>query len=304
MGINGSNYAVSTWTISGARDGYVYVNDGNLTLGTDTTNKSVRIHTGGTLTANVVATFNSPGTISTNNTSGALVVTGGIGVSGNLSLATQSTSIAPLKFSAGSLLASQVAGAMEYDGYVLTFNANVNLGRSPIAQHVFTSGVGTNTTTSAALFPSANDTITVPVGTYLFECSFRADITTGPSATAAYLTFSPLGSGTATCSTSYSAVSTLNTTAPGVATVPSTATLTHVISTAQVYVGPVSTISTVAYRTTRIRGILRVTAQGTIIPTYGYSTSPTNSTTLYTDNYFSLTPLSGSGSTASVGQWA
>lgn len=59
LGINGNNYSVSTWTVSGAHDGYVYVNGGNLTLGTDTANKSVKVHVGGTLAANVVTTFNA-----------------------------------------------------------------------------------------------------------------------------------------------------------------------------------------------------------------------------------------------------
>lgn len=59
MGINGNNYVSSSWTISGANDGYVYINQGNLTLGTDTTNTAVKVHVGGTLAANVVATFNS-----------------------------------------------------------------------------------------------------------------------------------------------------------------------------------------------------------------------------------------------------
>jgi len=59
MGIHGNNYSSSSWTVSGANDGYVYINQGNLTLGTDTPNTTVKIHVGGTLSANVVTTFNS-----------------------------------------------------------------------------------------------------------------------------------------------------------------------------------------------------------------------------------------------------
>jgi len=84
MGINGSNYSVATWTVSGALDGYLYVNSGNLTLGTDTANKTVKIHTGGTLAANVVATFNAANTAATTTATGALVVAGGVGVSGTV----------------------------------------------------------------------------------------------------------------------------------------------------------------------------------------------------------------------------
>jgi len=63
MGINGNNFASSAWTISGKNDGYVYINSGNLTLGTDTPNTTVKVHIGGTLAANVVATFSNSNVI-------------------------------------------------------------------------------------------------------------------------------------------------------------------------------------------------------------------------------------------------
>jgi hypothetical protein len=59
MGINGNNYSSGSWTISGANDGYVYINQGNLTLGTDTAGTTVKVHVGGTLADNVVATFSN-----------------------------------------------------------------------------------------------------------------------------------------------------------------------------------------------------------------------------------------------------
>lgn len=61
MGINGNNYSQASWTISGANDGYLYINGGNLTLGTDTPNKTVKVHTGGLLANNVVTTFAANG---------------------------------------------------------------------------------------------------------------------------------------------------------------------------------------------------------------------------------------------------
>ena len=59
MGINGNNYSSSSWTVSGKNDGYVYINSGNLTLGTDTPNTTVKVHVGGTLAGNVVTTFSN-----------------------------------------------------------------------------------------------------------------------------------------------------------------------------------------------------------------------------------------------------
>ena len=82
MGINGSGWNQSTWTVSGPRDGYLYTSGVNLTIGTDTVGKTVKIHTGGLLAACVVATFNDATTVSSSSTTGALVLTGGLGVSG------------------------------------------------------------------------------------------------------------------------------------------------------------------------------------------------------------------------------
>ena len=84
VGINNSGFTSGSWTVSGANDGYMYINGGNLTIGTDTAAKVVSIHCGGLLAASVVAKFYAPLTGSTSATTGALVVTGGVGISGNL----------------------------------------------------------------------------------------------------------------------------------------------------------------------------------------------------------------------------
>ena len=88
VGINNSGFTASgTWTMSGALDGYMYVNSGNLTVGTDTLNKTVSIHTGGTFANNVVATFNANNVQPTSSTTGAVVIpSGGLGVYGNINV--------------------------------------------------------------------------------------------------------------------------------------------------------------------------------------------------------------------------
>ena len=67
-------------------DGYLYVQGGtgggNLVIGS--TSKSMKVVAGGAGSAYIVATFNPPNTASTSNTTGALVVTGGVGISDNL----------------------------------------------------------------------------------------------------------------------------------------------------------------------------------------------------------------------------
>lgn len=86
MGINNSNYSSESWTISGPHDGYLYVSNGNLTLGTTEPATYVKVHIGGTIEGNVVATFREPGTDSTSSFTGALTVDGGIGITGQMHL--------------------------------------------------------------------------------------------------------------------------------------------------------------------------------------------------------------------------
>jgi hypothetical protein len=70
-------------------------------------------------------------TISTGISSGAVVVAGGVGISGNLSLQ-QTTSVAPLKVAGGTLLSSTVAGTVEYDGSIWYATSNLTNGRGAI----------------------------------------------------------------------------------------------------------------------------------------------------------------------------
>jgi len=52
MGINSNNYSDPSFTIGTAHDGYLYVNGGNISLGTQTSGKAIVFHTDGTLAAN------------------------------------------------------------------------------------------------------------------------------------------------------------------------------------------------------------------------------------------------------------
>jgi len=67
MGVNSSGWATGTWTINGAKDGYVYCAGNNMAVGTDTAGKNLVLFTGGTLAANArltlsdtTATFSTP----------------------------------------------------------------------------------------------------------------------------------------------------------------------------------------------------------------------------------------------------
>jgi hypothetical protein len=61
MGINGSGWSSGTWTVNGANDAYVYTSSGNFAIGTASAGKNVVIFSGGTLAANIRASFTDTG---------------------------------------------------------------------------------------------------------------------------------------------------------------------------------------------------------------------------------------------------
>ena len=97
MGITGSTYSQSLYNLYGANDGYLIVsgnsttNGGNLIINTYSA-KDIIFAVGGTLKTNEVARVRAntnsfvigSSTTSTNVNTGALIVTGGMGISGNV----------------------------------------------------------------------------------------------------------------------------------------------------------------------------------------------------------------------------
>ena len=61
MGINGFNFSNANWTINGANDGYLFVQNGSLAIGTSSTGKNISFFTGGVLAANEEMRINSNG---------------------------------------------------------------------------------------------------------------------------------------------------------------------------------------------------------------------------------------------------
>ena len=60
-GINSSTYNQSAYSITGANDGYLYVSGGNICIGTDTSGKYIKFHTGGTQSTNLRVTIDDSG---------------------------------------------------------------------------------------------------------------------------------------------------------------------------------------------------------------------------------------------------
>ena len=61
MGINSSNYVGGYWTVNGANDGYLYINGGNLAVGTQATNANIVFFTDGTTASNIRAVITATG---------------------------------------------------------------------------------------------------------------------------------------------------------------------------------------------------------------------------------------------------
>jgi hypothetical protein len=108
-------------------DGYVYVQGstqgvvgGNLVLGTTVPGTGIRFLAGGINYSNIAVAINNPGTNPTNNSTGALVVTGGVGISGNINVGQYNTSLHNIRGNVLLGLGNVVASA----DTILTINQN------------------------------------------------------------------------------------------------------------------------------------------------------------------------------------
>lgn len=67
MGVNSSGFSQGTWTINGTNDGYLYMQDDNLAVGTATAGKDLVLFSGGTLAANERMRIAGTGLVSLSN---------------------------------------------------------------------------------------------------------------------------------------------------------------------------------------------------------------------------------------------
>jgi trimeric autotransporter adhesin len=255
---------------------------------------------------------------STGTASQPLQVTGGASISGNLGVgATNPTSLlhlgpgtvsrSQLEFSSGSLLTSPSAGVLEYDGTTIFATPNTSYGRASIPTTIFTSGAGTNLTTTGELtaqilFPTANDTITLPIGTY--HLKFGITLTrAATSTTSASLNVTLNGFGSGSAGT-FSGMA-----VGGVGSASAVASAITISGSSIASSIPITIASNVAsgVYTAMFSGILRITTAGTFQPKYNLSanlTSATGNNTPSAANYMMLQSLSSLGTSASTGAWA
>ena len=109
VGINSSTFANVDYSIMGANSGYLYINGGDLSIGTQTATKNILFHTGGTTANKLRATISDTGlavvgTVSATTFSGALsgnasTVTNGVYTNGSYSNPSWITALSASKVS-------------------------------------------------------------------------------------------------------------------------------------------------------------------------------------------------------------
>lgn len=225
---------------------------------------------------------------------------------GTQTLTTGTTTSPPIKFQVGLNTTSPISGSVEYDGSIVSITPNTSIGRAPIATPIFTSGIGTSATVAATLysiFPSSNDTITLPVGVYKIELSFQISSSTATTPLSVSLGIKGATTGAGTAAGSITWDGTATTGGNGVsATQYQNAAVTFTTGTTPSFIISPST-GTSSARIHRGTGILKITTAGTITPSYSVS-ALSGTFTLVADNYLIITPLSSSGTAVSTGAWA
>lgn len=207
------------------------------------------------------------------------------------------TSSAPLKFTSGTNLTTPEAGAVEYDGTIVTITPSTSYGRAAIPLTVYTSGNGTSTgitgTTAYPIFPAAQDTITLPVGAYLVTMGVRVAVSN--TTTSGTCGIDIRGTGTAVGNFSWRGQGAiLDSSAASSFAVAATTLGTSITATAASTANPRQYIMIG-------QGILKITTSGTIIPSIQYSATLTNGVTAFTTDNFMILQTMDTQSAAAYG---
>ena len=118
MGINGPNWNLSTWTINGPSDGYVYTGNSNLSVGTANANY-MNFFTGGTLAANERMRITPTGNVGIGNTA----PTHRLRVDGNTSLAGNVSDVNV--FAASNVNVTNISGNLTGNVVAVTISGNL-----------------------------------------------------------------------------------------------------------------------------------------------------------------------------------
>lgn len=231
-------------------------------------------------------------TASTGTFSGLVSANLGLTVAGaTLKTPVGTATLAPLTLQSGVNLTTAAAGVVEYDGVVpyLTPSSTMR-GVLTTEQYQCLSAAYTLTSQTAAqklLNASSNGAVTLQIGTYQFECMFEL---TSMSATSGTFGFA-LG-GTATFTQAWTA---------SAAMTPLATPLSPQLSYNTTANTALATAGTTSAGNAWIKGIIRVTVAGTVIPQVSLSVAA--AAIVSTNAYFKVSPM-GAAAVTNVGAWS
>ena len=207
------------------------------------------------------------------------------------------TTLASLQFTAGDLLTTPAAGAMEYDGVVLYSTGTANRrGLSPsMAMRVAANNNTLSDSASAQNVFGTPSSITLDASTtYMFEAVYyitRAAGTTSHTLSTLFALGGTLTGMTYTADTTSTTGNTLGTVSRIYGTGASATVVTGASTSATENI------------TVVLRGIIRTNASGTFTPQIQYSAAPGGAPTVLANSYIKLMPLGTSGMNQ-IGSWA
>jgi hypothetical protein len=203
--------------------------------------------------------------------------------------------IPPLDFTAGTNTTTAAAGAIEYDGSAFYSSvATSTRGTIPSEQTILLNTAYTLTSQTAAqkLFnASTNGAVTLPVGTYQFECFYSL---TAMSSTSGSFGFALGGAATFTQQW-WSIAQKSGTPATAVATQSTYSTAANTAITT-------ASVQTSGYAL--VRGVINVTVAGTVIPQVSLGIAA--AAVVGVGSRFKVSPFSGTNSTTNIdiGNWS
>jgi hypothetical protein len=287
LGINSSAFT-GTGSFSQAGNVYLAAASTDLVIGTYAA-KPIRfvVNSGATDAGSINSSgrwaINASGT---NTTATALL---------HLGAGSATANTAPLKFTSGTNLTTAEAGAVEYDGSAFYSSiAASTRGVVPSEQFVVLNTAYTLTSQTAAqqLFNNtASGAVTLPAGTYYFECGYTLSSMSSTSGSFGFA----LGGG-ATFTQRWWSWATKQ---AALTTVANSLTTYNTAASVTLATASVNTVGQA-----QIKGTINVTASGTIIPQVSLGVAA--AAVVGVGSYFRISPISGtSGATnITVGNWS
>lgn len=250
------------------------------------------------LASGAVVNFNNGDVTLTHGTDLLTVAGGGVKV------AAGTTAIAPLTFQSGTNLTTATTGAVEYDGETLYFSTNSNGTGTALRGGVFPAYVirldagytlGSNTNVQKMFNASTNGTLTLPVGSYIFDAVVGVDTMSATSGNAA---LSIIGAGTATLGSVLQVVQGID----GAKATAGAATggSWSVTNDAPAANTSVVTAQTAAEMAFYWKGSFKVTTAGTIIPSIDLITA--NAAVVKAGSYMAVYRVAAA-TTTTIGPW-